>query len=129
MYIYTQNVLDQFIEAGRSRGKLQALQQIATSGKPADFLYPLIAYILWGLGDGQQALYESLINALNKNPNLEPERKIELLRVAMDTLVEPDLKLGRSVDTYPLVSDLWKSNNKDHRELARNFILGFTDRA
>jgi len=75
-------------------------------------------------------VYEGVIGSLGENNR--PEIKYQLLHSAMDVLGKnaqrsTTAKLDRSFDVLRLVSDLWESDNEKYREVARRFLLQFTD--
>ena len=75
-------------------------------------------------------MYEGVIGSLGENNR--PEIKYQLLHSAMDVLGKnaqrsTTAKLDRSFDVLRLVSDLWESDNEKYREVARRFLLQFTD--
>jgi len=70
-----------------------------------------------------------VIKALN---GLEPKGKHLLLRSAMKILRRnapgvTSLKLGRSIEILPLLSNLVESNLESHKMVMRQFLTEFTD--
>jgi hypothetical protein len=91
-----------------------------------------VAYILRPLADGWQAVYEGVIEGL-RDKNSQSEAKAQLLNFALDILTKsvrkdtlPKLHYSYSVRT--LVSDLWKCNNEDYQQIARQFVERFSNR-
>ena len=78
-------------------------------------------------GDGRQALYEKVIQSLSTKS--DPEVKYRLLRLAVD--VPPsrhsELKLSRSIEIRPFLSELLDSRNHDYQKTAQEFIAQFSD--
>ena len=75
-------------------------------------------------------MYEGVIGSLGENNR--PEIKYQLLHSAMDILKEnaqrsTTAKLDRPFEVLRLVSDLWESKNEKYREVARRFLVQFTD--
>jgi hypothetical protein len=89
------------------------------------------AYIRSPLADGLQAVYDGVIKALRDSKD-QPEEKYRLLHASVDILgrsaqAGTSLKLTRSVEIHPLVSDLLESNVKKCRKVVRQFLAEFTD--
>ena len=93
-----------------------------------------------GSSDGRQAVCQSLYNRVIgelKKPNLKPDIKFQLLKNTVDILRNilrdilqgsPHLNLRPSIEIRPLISDLGHSKEKDHQEMAQQFVEHFTDR-
>ena len=82
-------------------------------------------------GNGRQALYEKIIEALSKtDANLELEVKYQLVHLAVGVLARKgsELKLSRSSQVRPLVFELLNSGNKEYKKTAGKFMMQFSDR-
>jgi hypothetical protein len=83
------------------------------------------------LADGLQAVYDGVIMALRDSKD-QLEEKYQLLQVSLDILGKSvqagtSLKLTRSVEIRPLVSDLLESSDEKCRKVVRQFLVEFTD--
>ena len=74
-------------------------------------------------------MYDEVIDKLKK-PDLEPEVTFQLLHDMVDSLGRhrANIILNPSIKIWPLVGVLRRSNEKRHREIARQFVEYFTDR-
>ena len=77
------------------------------------------------LVDGRQAVYEAVIGALKK---YKPADRHQLLHYALDILgkrVEDgtSLKLIRSIEILPLLSNLPESNIENYKSVVRQFLV------
>ena len=80
------------------------------------------------LADGLQAVYDGVISVLGRN-NLEPELKYRLLESAVDIIGRHpldgrSLKLRRSIEIRPLLSNLLEKNIKKYQKIVRQFFGG-----
>jgi len=129
LYEHTQTLVKNLITECPGRA-LQILRQTAKRGTATSILQIFCTtYIRWSLADGWQAVYEGVIKTLN---GLEPRGKHLLLQYAMDILGQSapgltSLKLGRSIDILPLLSNLVESNLESHKMVMRRFLMEFTD--
>ena len=108
---------------GRFCSKLQPGVSLPST---SDFF---VAHIWPHLADGQQAVYDQVIDKLKK-PALKPEITFQLLHNTVDILWNhrADLKLSPSIEIWPLVVVLRRRNEKRYREIAQQFMEQFTDR-
>jgi hypothetical protein len=123
---------------GHQGNALETLYRIATSGKSTQFLTVAftVAYATLGLlGDGQQSVYDQVIEALTDLRSSELVNKLDVMhRVlcsALDILgktVRNDIHLmgKRSPKVCNLLSDLWV--DEKYRQAAQEFVRQFTDR-
>ena len=88
-----------------------------------------VAHIWSHLADGRQAVYDQVIDSMRK-PALKPEIMFQLLHNTVDILGghRADLKLSPSIEIWPLVAVLRRSNEKRYQEIAQQFVEQFTDR-
>ena len=75
------------------------------------------------LADGLQAVYDGVISVLGRN-NLEPELKYRLLESSVDIIGRHPLdgrflKLCRSIEIHPLLSNLLEKNIKKYQKIVR----------
>ena len=107
----------------------QILRQTATWGKLAQYLRISVAHIWPHSADGRQAVYDQVIDGLRK-PALKLEIMFQLPHNTVDILWDhrADLKRSPSIEIWPLVADLRRSNEKRYQEIAKQFLEKFTDR-
>ena len=81
------------------------------------------------LVDGRQAAYDQAIEKLKK-PALEPEITFQLLLRTVDILGghPANLKLIPSIEIWPLVAVLRRSDEKRYQETAQQFVEQLMDR-
>ena len=105
------------------------LRQTTTWGKPAQYLRFFVAHIWPHLADGRQAVYDQVVNELKK-PALKPEIMFQLLHNTVDILGDHPayLQLSPSIEIWPLVAVLRRSNEKRYWEIVQQFVEQFTDR-
>ena len=74
-------------------------------------------------------MYDQVIDGL-KTPALKPEIIFQVLHNTVDILGghRVDLKLRPSIEIYPLVAVLRRSNEKHYQETAQQFVEQFMDR-
>ena len=74
-------------------------------------------------------MYNQFIEELKKAA-LEPEVMFQLLRDTVDILGHhrANLTLSPSIEIWPLIAVLRRSNEKRYREIAQQFVEQFTDR-
>ena len=74
-------------------------------------------------------MYDEVIERLRK-PALKPEITFQLLHNTKDILGRhrANLKLSRSIEIWPLVVVLRRSNEKRYQKIAQEFMEQFTDR-
>ena len=107
----------------------QALRRTAISCVSAQFFSFFLQLTELPLADGRQAVYEGVIGALK---GLEPKAKHLLLQSAMDILGKSaqggtSLKLGRSIEILPFLSNLLESNIENYKTVMRQFLVEFTN--
>jgi hypothetical protein len=76
-------------------------------------------------------VYDGVIRVLGRN-NIGPELKYRLLESAMDIIGRrprdgTSLKLRRSIDIRPLLSNLLEENTINYQKVVRQFLVEFTD--
>ena len=112
------------ILCGRFCAKLQLGVSLPST---SDFF---VAHIWPHLADGQQAVYDQVIDELKK-PALKPEITFQLLYNTVNILGrvhQANLQLSPSIEICPLVADLRRSNERHYQETAQQFVEHFTDR-
>lgn len=128
LYEYTEEVIRSFARDPNDN-TLHTLRRIGTSGKSARFSGFARGVTEDRSGDGQQVLYDKVIQFLNTENDLRV--KYELLRLAMDVQAprrHSKLKLSRSTQIRPFISKLLDSSNNSYRKTAQEFIMRFSDR-
>jgi hypothetical protein len=83
------------------------------------------------LGEGRQALYRTVIEALKEDASLSEQyillgSAMEILRKIFDD--DQPVKLVTSREILPHISPLLKSDHKEYREMARELMARFTTR-
>ena len=88
-----------------------------------------VAHIWPHLADGQQAVYDQVIEGLRKTA-LKPNIRFQLLHNTVDILGDyrANLKLSPSTEICPLVADLRRSHEKRYQKTAQQFVEQFTNR-
>ena len=89
-----------------------------------------VAHIWPHLADGQQALYDQVIEELKK-PALKPDITFQLLDNTVNILGRvhrANFKPSPSIEIWPIVAVLRRSNEKRYQEIAQQFLEQFTDR-
>ena len=109
---------------GRFCAKLQlGVNLLSTSEFSVTHIWPHLA-------DGQQAVYDRVIEELKK-PALKPDVTFQLLDNTVNILGRvhrANLQLSLSIEICPLIADLRHSNVKRYQEIAQQFVEQFTDR-
>ena len=74
-------------------------------------------------------MYDQVIDELKK-PALKPDVTFRLLRNTVNILWghQANLRLSPSIEIWPLVAVLRRSNEKRYQEIAQQFVEQFTDR-
>ena len=90
-----------------------------------------MAHVRSPLADGLQAVYDGVISVLGHD-NLEPELKYRLLESAVDVIGRhlrdgKSLKLRRSIEIRPLLSNLLERDIKNYQKIVGQFLVEFTD--
>ena len=124
LYEYTGILVERLI-AERTGTILQTLRQTTMSGPSAQFFIYFLRLTVSPLVDGRQAVYEAVIGALEK---YKPADRHQLLHYALDILgkrVEDgtSLKLIRSTEILPLLSNLPESNIENYKSVVRQFLV------
>jgi len=88
-----------------------------------------MAYTRLSLADGLQAVYDEVIRSLK---SLESEGKYRLLESAVDLMGRHPrdgrpLKLRRSIEICPLLSNLLEKNIENYQKIVRQFLVEFMD--
>jgi len=90
-----------------------------------------MVYVRSLLADGLQAVYDAVIRILERN-NSKLEVQYQLLQFAVNTLRRRAhegtyLKLGRSIEILPLLSNLLEQRIENYQNVVRHFLVEFMD--
>jgi len=127
LYKATTAAIESFLAGDHDNASL-TLRQIASSGRPFQFSFWPIVYLGLRLDLGPQAIYTKMFEILSITAVADVEAQYRLLNVFMEFPYDSSIRPMRSVEIYPLLSNLLESNNTEHQKIARRILQCYTDR-
>jgi len=133
LYEHTHDLMVRLIAGSPGNGTaLQTLGQTAMLGTSQFSLYIYcMVYVRSLLADGLQAVYDAVIRILECN-NSKLEVQYQLLQFTVNILRKcahegTYLKLGRSIEILPLLSNLLEQRIENYQNVVRHFVVEFMD--